>query len=83
MDVKFDSQSATNLIKQMDKYCTSIINDTKEISRIVDLLNGWNDDQRDAFVENLNELKKDLNVALKLEIDYMKTFEQRVNELRG
>ena len=83
MDVKFDLQSATQLIKQMDKYCSSIINDTKEISRIVNSLNGWDDNQRDAFETNLKYLKTDLNIALKMEIDYMKTYEQRVKELRG
>lgn len=83
MDVKFDLQSATQLIKQMDKYCSSIINDTKEILRIVDSLNGWDDNQRDAFETNLEYLKSDLNIALKMEIDYMKTYEQRVKELRG
>ena len=83
MDVKFDLQSATQLIKQMDKYCSSIINDTKEISRIVNSLNGWDDNQRDAFETNLKYLKADLNIALKMEIDYMKTYEQRVKELRG
>ncbi len=83
MDVKFDLQSATQLIKQMDKYCSSIINDTKEISRIVNSLNGWDDNQRDAFETNLKYLKEDLNIALKMEIDYMKTYEQRVKELRG
>lgn len=83
MDVRFDSKAAMELIKQMDKYCSSIISDTKEITRIVSSSSGWDDNQRDAFEANLNSLKSDLNIALKMEIDYMKTYEQRVNELRG
>lgn len=83
MDVRFDSKAAMELIRQMDKYCSDIIIDMKEISRIVSSTSEWHDNQRDAFEVNLNSLKSDLNIALNMEIEYKKTYEQRVNELRG
>ena len=43
----------------------------------------WDDNQATAFRNNLVELSKDLKTALSLESEYMKTFHQRVTELRG
>ena len=83
MVISFDSDAAVKLIKQMDVYCESIINNTKELSRVISSTNGWNDNQRRAFEENINSLKKDLNVALRLETDYIRTYAQRVKELEG
>ena len=67
----------------MDKYCRGIQKETKELLDIMKTSCRWNDNQKKAFESNINELANDLNQALKLEADYMRTFDQRVRELRG
>lgn len=83
MDIKFDATAAEQLIKQMDKYCRGVQKETRDLLDIMKTSGGWNDNQKKAFESNINELAGDLNRALKLEADYMRTFDQRVRELRG
>lgn len=83
MDIKFDASAAEQMIKQMDKYCRGIQKETKDLLDIMKTSGRWNDNQKKVFESNINELASDLNQALKLEADYMRTFDQRVRELRG
>lgn len=83
MDVKFDANAANQLINQMNTYCVGIMQETRGLMEIMNNTPEWNDNQTKAFKNNLVELTKDLKTALSLESDYMKTFKQRVNELRG
>ena len=83
MDIKFDASAAEQMIKQMDKYCRGIQKETKDLLDIMKTSGRWNDNQKKVFESNINELASDLNQALNLEADYMRTFDQRVRELRG
>lgn len=83
MDIKFDVTAAEQLIKQMDKYCRGVQKETRDLLDIMNTSGGWDDNQKKAFESNINELAGDLNQALRMEADYMKTYDQRVRELRG
>ena len=83
MDIKFDAQAAEVLLRQMDIYCSGIQKETKELLAILKNSGQWNDNQMKAFQTNITEIAKDLNQALILEGDYMRTYYQRVQELRG
>ena len=83
MDIKFDASAADRLLHQMDIYCSGIQKETKDLLSILKNSGQWNDNQMLAFQANITELAKDLNQALILEGDYMRTYYQRVQELRG
>ncbi len=83
MDIIFDAIAAEQLIKQMDKYCRGVQKETRDLLDIMKTSGGWNDNQKKAFESNINELAGDLNQTLRMEADYMKTYDQRVRELRG
>lgn len=83
MDIKFDADAAEQLIKQMDKYCRGVQKETKDLLDIMKSSGEWSDNQKKAFEANITELAGDLNQVLRLEADYMRTFNQRVRELRG
>ncbi len=83
MDVRFDAGAAEELIHQMDKYCSGIQKETKELLAVMKNPGDWQDNQTRAFQTNINALAKDLNQALALESKYMRTYHQRVMELRG
>ena len=82
MDIKFNAQAAMQLVQQMDKYCTGIQKEAKEMLTILKTSGQWDDNQMKAFQANINELAKDLDQTLALESDYMRTYYQRVQELR-
>ncbi len=83
MDVKFDAAAAERLLQQMDVYCTGIQKEAKALLATMKDSDQWNDKQKQAFQANIFDLAKDLNQALLFESDYMRTFYQRVQELRG
>lgn len=83
MDIIFDAAAAEQLIRNMDKYCRGVQKETKDLLGMMKSSGGWDDNQKKAFESNITELAGDLNQALKLEADYMRTFDQRVRELRG
>ena len=83
MDIKFNAEAAEQLLQQMDKYCTGILKEAKELLAILKTTENWNDNQMKAFQANICEIAKDLNQTLALESDYMSTYYQRVQELRG
>ena len=83
MDIRFDASTADRLLQQMDIYCSGIQKETKDLLSILKNSGQWNDNQMLAFQANITELAKDLNQALILEGDYMRTYYQRVQELRG
>lgn len=83
MDIKFDAPAAERLLQQMDTYCTGIQKETKDLLAILKNYGQWNDNQMKAFQANITDIAKDLNQALILEGDYMRTYYQRVQELRG
>lgn len=83
MDIKFDARAAERLLQQMDLYCSGIQKETKDLLVILKNSGQWDDNQMKAFQANITEIAKDLNQALILEGDYMRTYYQRVQELRG
>jgi hypothetical protein len=83
MDIVFDAVAAERLLQQMEIYCSGIQKETKELLAILKDHGQWNDNQMQAFQANIIDIAKDLNQALALEGDYMRTFYQRVQELRG
>ncbi len=82
MDIKFDSVAAARLISQMSNYCIGIQKEYRDLVAISSELKTWDDKQAKAFRENMNAIAIDLDKVLKLESDYMNTFNQRINELR-
>ena len=83
MDIKFDAAVAERLIQHMNRFCTGISTETKDLRRILNNPGEWNDDQMKAFQANMDALAKNLNQVLRYEVDYMDTFYQRVSELKG
>lgn len=83
MDIKFNAAVAERLIDQMSGYCSGIMEETRALMKLAESQGEWRDNQADAFRNNVAELAKDLNQALSLESEYMRTFHQRVTELRG
>ena len=83
MDVIFDAKAAIQLLQHMDSYCSEIQKEARDLLSIVKTSGEWNDRQMEAFQANIYELAKDLNQALAYESEYMRTYMQRVQELRG
>ena len=83
MDVWFNADAAERLLQQMDLYCSGIQKETKELLASLKSSSDWDDNQMKAFHANITELARDLNKALMLEGEYMRTYYQRVKELRG
>lgn len=81
--MKFDANAANQLIYQMNSYCAGIMQETRGLMEIMNNIPEWNDNQTKAFKNNVAAITKDLKRALSLESEYMRTFHQRVNELRG
>ena len=67
----------------MDKYCSGIQKETRDLLAILKTPGQWNDNQKVAFQANITDLAKELNQDLVLEGEYMRTYYQRVQELRG
>ena len=83
MDVRFDAKAAEQLIRQMGKYCRGVQTETRALLFLMKNSGEWKDNQMKAFEVNMSALAGDLNQALSLESEYMRTYEQRVKELRG
>lgn len=82
MDIKFDVKAAERLLQEMDKYCSAVQKGARDILSLMDKNNKWQDNQSRAFQANIHEIAKDLEQALRLESEYMRTYKQRVNELK-
>ena len=82
MDVRFDSVAAEQLLKQMNIYCTGIVDETKHLLMIVNESYEWEDNQMKSFRNNMTVLAGDLEKILKFESEYMNTFGQRIQELK-
>ena len=83
MDVRFDTNAAEQLIREMDKYCSGVQKEMKKLLLILNDSGEWKDNQMRAFQTNIRELATDLNQALSFESEYMRTYQKRVLELRG
>lgn len=81
MDIRFDSNAARKLLKEMDKYCSGINTNATDLLNVLNDAGEWNDNQMKYFQANMKELIDELNKTLRLEVDYMKTFYDRVKEL--
>ena len=68
MNIKFDAVAAERLIRQMDKYCFGIQKEAKDLLAVIKSPGDWQDNQMKAFQTNINEIAKDLNQALALEL---------------
>lgn len=83
MDVRFDAVAAQSLIDAMYTYCSSIQNDAKDVLKLIDSGKDWNDPQFQTFSDAVRQICSDLDKTLKLESEYLNTFQERVNELRN
>lgn len=83
MGIKFDANAAELLLKSMGSYCINIQKAGNELVSILNDTGTWSDPQNKAFKKNVDQLIHDLNEALILQSEYMDTFSQRINELRG
>ncbi len=83
MDIIFNADAADNMIKQMDLYCRSVQGNAIQLLSVLKASGNWNDKQKVSFEMNMDELSKDLQNALRLESEYLRMYQQRVNELRG
>jgi hypothetical protein len=83
MDFKFDANAAEYLIKRMNKCCSTISKESKNLQRIISDNVKWNDNQKRAFCNNITALGIDLDETVSLEQEYIEYYEQKVNELRG
>ena len=83
MEIKFDARIAQTLIESMRIYCTSIQRDAKDILMLIDSGKEWNDPQFVKFREAIYQICSDLEKTLKLESDYLMTFQSKVDELRS
>lgn len=83
MDILFDKLVAVQLMSKINGCCNSMVKDTRELMTLLKQADTWNDYQKQAFESNVIEIAKDLNQALKQEDEYIKTYNQRVQELGG
>lgn len=83
MDVKFDLNSAQQLISSMCNYCNSIQQDAVDVLKLIDSSPQWKDQQHQHFCDSVRLICSDLDKALRLESDYLKVYQERVKELRG
>lgn len=81
MDVRFDVDAAERLLDEMDSYCSVIEREAKTLI-YTDPQNYWDDYQTKAFQANLLEIANDLNDILKLEGEYMRTYYERIQDLK-
>ena len=82
-EIKFDAGTAEQMISEMNAYCIGIQKETRDVLSIMTLKETWNDRQAKAFEANISSIAKDLNLALRHEGDYLRIYNQRVQELRG
>ena len=82
MDVKFDYNVAKDIIDKMKKNCDHIVNDSRDLRKITDVNNKWQDKQSEAFKNNIEIIVKDINLALQQESEYLKAFWEKANELK-
>lgn len=82
MEVRFDAKVAQTLIESMSTYCTSIQKDAREILQLIDSGKEWDDPQFQTFCNSIHLMCNDLDKTLKLESEYLTTFQERVDELR-
>ena len=83
MNIKYDSVAAEKLISDMDQCCQGIQREAQDLLMLVNGMGEWKDSQFDIFQSNINKMAIDLNETLRLESEYMNTFQQRISELRG
>ncbi len=83
MDIRFDNSEAEKLVMQMDKYCSGVCKEARELKSIIDEKTEWNDNQMKAFCANMDVIINELNVIVKQEEEYMGIFRQKINELQG
>lgn len=83
MDIRFDNAEAEKLVMQMNKYCTGISKESRELKSILDEKEEWNDNQRRAFCSNIEVIMKELNVIIRQEEEYMEIFRRKIKELQG
>lgn len=83
MDVIYDANAARELLLQMNKYCSSVVKEGEDLLDLTTRSEIWDDVQKRAFANGINEIVKDLNFTLAQEKEYMNTFKQRIIELRG
>ena len=83
MDIRFDASAAEQLLQQMDQYCTGIKQEAISLLEILKDSEQWNDNQKKVFQTNITDMANELNQALSFEGEYMRTYYQRVQELRG
>ena len=81
MGILFDAKTAEKLIEAMCTYCLSIQRDAKDVMKLVDSGKEWNDPQFQVFSEAIRQICCDLDKTLKLESDYLTTFQEIVNQL--
>ena len=82
-EIRFDSGAAERLLAEMNTYCSGVQKETRDILSILESAEAWDDRQTKAFETNMSDIAKDLNQTLRYEGDYMRTYHQRVQELRG
>ena len=83
MDIIYNAAAAERLIHQMDKHCTGVQKEAKELLALLTNPGEWQDNQMRAFQANTMEIAKDLNRMLALEGEYMRTLYRKMMELRG
>ena len=83
MDILFDNTEAEKLVMQMDKYCTGVSKESRELKNIINEKAEWNDNQRRAFRSNIEVIMKELNVIIKQQDEYMGIFKQKIKDLQG
>lgn len=83
MDVRFDADAAERLIKDIYGHCSGVKRETQNMIRFTRDAEGWKDNQKLAFENNVMEIAKDLDHAIAAEVEYMKIYSEKVRELRG
>lgn len=83
MAVRFDARAASAMIERINNSCSQIEMNAVKLIEIIQNISGWDDDQKKAFIVNVQVIVEDLNKVLALEGDYMRMYDQRVKELIG
>ena len=81
MDVKYSSEAAHRLIKQMEMYCAALQKNGQDLANIITYSETWQDRQYESFRNQIAQMFQDLNRAMSEQQTYVEIFKQKVQEL--
>ncbi|MBR2295271.1 MAG: hypothetical protein IJ869_05875 [Clostridiales bacterium] len=83
MPTLYNSENAKELLRSMDKYCSEIQKNARDLLALTEEKNEWDDPQSMLFRDCTIEICHGLETSLQKQSDYMSLFKTRIDELEG